>query len=410
MSVIDNDPRVLAVGAPRSQCGGSFRLSQQSKVTHIEALQTGWTAELVTGSQQIVVRGPAAVDSYAEALDEAYATAQQALDVLTMRAIADFAIENADSANIVWWTATRALFTRVFCVSDMGMSVSSATATVTDADGNVLSFPEPPVVWHESLRYFRLAQVTSDLFDAYRNVYLGLEALLSDLVPQHLSAGKVNEGERAWLNRALQKVDSLLSLSSYAVAGSVDPVTDVLDDLYVGTRTALFHSKLGRPVLLPHSAIERTQVIDALERLSRLFLDLYSKHLGYVRPWGLVSNAAFELGTSYDAEAVVSDDRAPVSNADVVINPSGGLLSRLTTNPAPDLSKPGIKYWLGEQPATDLRSTLTTISRVGLQHAGALIQVDRLDDPLSLEGIDVLQVQQGVRLVNLRLPRYRFPT
>ena len=106
MSVIDNDPRVLVVGAPRSQCGGSFRLSQQSKVTHIEALQTGWTAELVTGSQQIVVRGPAAVDSYAEALDEAYATAQQALDVLTMRAIADFAIENADSANIVWWTAT----------------------------------------------------------------------------------------------------------------------------------------------------------------------------------------------------------------------------------------------------------------------------------------------------------------
>jgi hypothetical protein len=39
-----------------------------------------------------------------------------------------------------------------------------------------------------------------------------------------------------------------------------------------------------------------------------------------------------------------------------------------------------------------------------------LIQAERLDDPVSLLGIDVLQVQLGQRLVNTNHPRATFPT
>jgi hypothetical protein len=86
-----------------------------------------------------------------------------------------------------------------------------------------------------------------------------------------------------------------------------------------------------------------------------------------------MTHAGFDLATSYDAEAVVSDDATPVSKADTAINPSGGAVSRLATRRAPDLSEPGLKFWLGEQPAVDVRSTLATIYRVGLEHDGNLL-------------------------------------
>jgi len=118
----------------------------------------------------------------------------------------------------------------------------------------------------------------------------------------------------------------------------------------------------------------------------------------------------FELRTNFEAETVISDDSAPVLQADQLINPSGGALSRLATRRAPELGHPGVIFWLGEQAVTDLRSTLSVVRRVGLQKDGALIQADRLDDPFSLDGIGVLQIQQGLRLVNQKVPRFRFMT
>ena len=51
--------------------------------------------------------------------------------------------------------------------------------------------------WDESLRYFRLSQATDDLFDAFRNLFLALESILSLKTPQQ------SEGsESKWLRRA----------------------------------------------------------------------------------------------------------------------------------------------------------------------------------------------------------------
>lgn len=269
------EPRVLRVERSSAPCGGSFRLNKPAAITHQEPLAAGWVAELVGGSRQIVVHGPTAIDDYRDAVYEAHAAAQEALDLMTMRAVGDLVIEGADSGHIVWWLAGGVVFARIVGISDVGVS-ASATATVTDKDGNIVPSSAPPALfWHESLRYFRLAQATSDLFDAYRNMYLALEALLSTVVPQRLKPnGKPDELEGAWLMRALQHVHSVLPFGQYAPSGSINPVKDVYGDLYAGTRTALFHAKSGRAVLLPHGRVAQTNVIESLERLSRLFLDL----------------------------------------------------------------------------------------------------------------------------------------
>ena len=120
--------------------------------------------------------------------------------------------------------------------------------------------------------------------------------------------------------------------------------------------------------------------------------------------------AGFEAMTSFDATATVSNDPAPESKADVAINPTGGRVQQLATRRAPELSSPGLAFWLGDcQQAQSVDLGEGCIRRTGLvSDDGTLMQVNRLSEPASLAEVDVLQVQQGARLVNVQQPRFRF--
>ena len=51
------------------------------------------------------------------------------------------------------------------------------------------------------------------------------------------------------------------------------------------------------------------------------------------------------------------------------------------------------------------------VRRVGLRAPdGTLLYVHRLVEPVRLEDVHVLEVQQGIRLVNKQQPRFRFAT
>ncbi len=394
-----------------SPSGGAFHLDKAPTVTISESLACGWTAEFVEGSQQLVVRGTTATDNYTDTLEEGLTAAQEALDLVAMRGGPLLVLEGTDTQHIVWWKESRGRVLRITSVSDMGVSMS-ATATVRDANGNIVLPPPPPAVtWHPSFRYFRLSQTTEDLFDSYRNMYLALESALSSVVPQLTKPnGTINEGEGAWLRRALTEVNNVLSLARYAPAGSTDPVEDVFQDLYKGTRTGLFHAKSGRQILLPHEGGNRQSVIASLERLSRLYLDVAGRYLCAGRPSGAITYVGFDHMTSFDTNILVSEDDAPASKEDTAVNPKGGAKAVFSTRKAPELSIPGLKFWLGEEHAGNINTW--PIRRVALAVANNVnpLTIDRLDEPLNNDGIDILQAQIGLRLVNLQQPRFRFNT
>lgn len=352
----------------RESLGGAFRLSAPAPVSNAEPLPAGWVAQFRRGSRQLVVRGNTGSDSYDDAIEEAHAAAQEALDRVAMRALSYAVIEHSESEHIVWWTHRAVTTVRVFCVSDMGVS-GSASAEVRDQHGNPVPQPQPPSLpWHESLRYFRFAQTTSDLFDAYRNMYLALEALLSDVVPQHLSGqGRPAEGERNWLRRALLQINAILPLAPYAPTSASNAVNAVLDDLYAGTRTRLFHSKSGRPVLLPHGAVSQKAVLESLERLSRLYLDLFGITVGFRRPARVMTSVGFEMSTRYATTAVISDDSSPEDLPNVSINPDGRSRFAPTTHRAEALTRSGLTFWLGEAQGPAISVAMPVIRRVGLE-------------------------------------------
>ena len=258
-------------------------------------------------------------------------------------------------------------------IGDLGFRFS-ATGEVRDAAGNLVTqSAPPPVPWHESFRYFRISQTTGDLFDAYRNLYLAVESLLSTVAPMRLNAaGGPAEGEGQWLRRALTQIHpTTVDLTNYAIAGAANPVDAVFNDLYAGTRTQLFHSKAGRPIFLPHTLSGRENVLASLERLGRLYVDLARSVFSLQRRGSVMSYAGFRGATNWAAELVLSDDQAPAEKTDTVINPSGGAVMALPTQP-PDQSRPGITTRASEVPVTDILSRVPVIRRIAMTINGDL--------------------------------------
>jgi hypothetical protein len=192
------------------------------------------------------------------------------------------------------------------------------------------------------------------------------------------AAGKPAEGEGAWLRRGLDHVHQhLFDITPYAHPGATgDPVQIVFDDLYTATRTALFHSKSGRPVLLPHGTADRSEVLESLDRLARLYLRLAAKALNARRASSAMTYAGFDMMTQFDATIAVSDDPSPASKSDTVLNPAGGSVAVLATRLAPELSKPGLKFWIGEVSAGDLVKSVFPVCRLGLLVRDHLLVVD----------------------------------
>ena len=113
--------------------------------------------------------------------------------------------------------------------------------------------------------------------------------------------------------------------------------------------------------------------------------------------------------TDFEAVVVVTTDDAPLDKGDQSVNPSGQPSVALPSRRAPELSKPGVTFWLGELETS--RVGLDRVRRLGLTVPGqGLVQVERLEGDLGLDGIDILQAQLGVRLVNRQQPRARYQT
>jgi len=183
--------------------------------------------------------------------------------------------------------------------------------------------------------------------------------------------------------------------------------------VYAQTRTAIFHAKQGRIVFLPQHLGTRAGVVDTLERLSRLYLDLVDKALGVRRAAGVMTLDGFNFAMpsliNATSEVAISNDDSPLDPDDTAVNPGGGSSAQFAAAYDPALDRPGYKYWLGELHSAQF-GPVQRVSRLGLLYDSILTQAERLDDPVSLLGVDVLQIQLGHRLVNTNHPRATFAT
>ncbi len=380
-----------------STVGGAFRLSDAARDTATEIIDD-WTVEVRAGSRVVVARGKGGA-SYDEARDNALDAANRALDFICLSGARPLAIRDTATEHIVWWSQGAQSVVRLLSVPTLTLHVGAVTVT-----GGKPVVPLPPE-WQASARYFRLSQLTDDLFDSFRNLYLALESILDHLAPQ-----RAGEGEGKWLRRALTEAGKVVYLGGHAPKDAPDPVEALYDELYRSTRNQIFHAKTTRAHLLPHNSPARNAVEETARRAAYFYLALAEKVI-HLRPPGSGVFAGF-WQMQVDALAprlgiAATNDLAPFSADDVVINPSGGELVALCVSRALELDRPFEHAFLGVAPGSAI-AKLGQVTRICSTVGGEPLSAGIPEGTLLISDIDRFEALVVLRGRNANGPKRDF--
>lgn len=167
-------------------------------------------------------------------------------------------------------------------VTFLGMGVA-ASIMVTDAEGRLK--PEPvtePATWMSAYRYYRESQLATDVYAAYRSLWLAFENLLTLFVPKNSG-----EREKDWLARCGAWVRSTQSLKSQAAQ-----FDRVIDTQYTQVRNHLFHGK-GELVQAANASVDPRRVADAYRELAPHWRALAAETSNLSRGGGVITYEGF---------------------------------------------------------------------------------------------------------------------
>lgn len=293
--------------------GGAFELRQLCRTTGTFQLDD-WTVSVRGGSKLLVVHAPIEL-GIDQIFPVALAQANLGLDYLCGIGACDATLDRPYNESLTWSLAGSEVTMRATRISPGEMSMS-AEVTVRDMDGNEIPQPSaaPPQL-HDALRFIRMARTGEVLFDAYRNMFLAMEAVLHYLYPQQ------GIGEGAWFRNALAHVDSTTSVTSSAVlapAGESNPIQWAYDNIYSDLRSGLMHAK--RDYHLPGDEARRSDIERSFNALWQYTRALMNHTWGTRLESGGFSEAGWKGAASY-FETV----QLIATNDPTVLSPEGGL-------------------------------------------------------------------------------------
>lgn len=171
------------------------------------------------------------------------------------------ATRDAADEYLAWWKAKGEVTIAVVSTATFRFSVGPVVLEVRDAAGRVVPPQRVLPQHHIGFRYYRLSQVSDDLFDAFRNMYLAFELLLSAKYPK----GRGREID--WLRASLTTAAHDLDLP--ALATGPNPIDRIIDVVYENARLPLFHAKDDHAYFAPvTSNQDRKAVTEALQLLT----------------------------------------------------------------------------------------------------------------------------------------------
>lgn len=367
--------------------GGSLLfLATPASTTGIVHLAGDTEVEVRKDLSAAVVRGIPGSD-YESVMALAPELTNRGLDIFSITGQDRLALDDMRRMHIAWWPSREGLIVRFWCSAIMVLAVNG-TGEVRRPNGELkISGAEPPVPWQESMRYFRMSELTDDLFDAFRNMYLALESLLNYIEPILLNdKGRPAESDGVWFKRALRKASSNIDLTQFARNRTSDPVHAIYDELHNQIRNRVFHAKSVMQPFLPQSLVERDRVLEAKIRYTRLYLVLSKESFGSRFPSGGLSFSTAAVQASLTAvtrdwRVAVTSDSGTTDTAAEAVSPNGEPYVAL---PASQFCDPHD----GEFKAIIARAAVEQITRV-IPSVGRVVSVDSDEEPRlisSLEG------------------------
>ena len=365
----------------------------------------GGEAEVSQDSAYVVARFNGAVNAET-AKNQGLELAQAGLDLMSIMGSTDLLTQKSTEEYLLAWRTKGQQVVRIHSTTTLSFTVSSPTISVRDSDGKEVT-KEPTIPAHHlAFRYFRLSQTSDDLYDAFRNMYLSFELLLSSKHPP-----RSRERERDWLERCIANTDKDLDLGKFFRHKPQYLVQEIIERVYTSARLPLFHAKTGRFVLAPQgSAEERQKLLGALELLTQIVLAMSSSWYSARRVGGGVFHAWVykNLRETYKTGRVLAlqgkepfrKDERDLSHeryADAV---------EMNTEVTDDPDDPRAPLLIADVEVSALwQGELTQIAVVGpespmIGHA--------IESPLSLKGFDRLEYVDKAAIENVRQPKRRF--
>jgi hypothetical protein len=389
-----------------SPCGAAFTLVSPASVDVLLSLASA-EVELRQGQKDVVVRFKGAKDA-SEAFTKGHELTQQGLDLASILGHLDTVIRDAEADHVLWWTEPAGLIVRIVATVTQGVGVGPAKLEARDANGNIVPSGKIEPHHHIGFRYYRLAQTTDDLYDAYRNMYLAFEALLSSRFPKK----KRGETEREWLVRGLSAASATVSLVDLVPSTELDPTAAVLKIIYGNARLPLFHAKEGEAAYAPHdSPANRKVVADALNILTRIVLRMAEAWFDARRMGGCVALGWFYGVTSKileEASMLASDDPSPADQSEEnLTHPRFKNALKFSMRLAPELQKGSAPAVLGCITDAELKA-ISALRRVDLVSSELPLLMLTMDAELTVEGIARLEVLLHSRANNLNQPKSLF--
>lgn len=387
-------------------CGVVFSLENKSEVNQImETDDFKWQIEIKKDYSSIIVRSRGPLN-YDDIVKYGFEQAQRFLDILAVKMVGIFNIKSPETNNIsVYQDETGNFVLRHFSIGSLNIA-TAFSVEVRDKDGNLK--PSPPVpepTWTWGFRYYRLSQDSQNIFEAYRNLFLSLEAILNEICPK-----QPREREEGWLKRALSTISGKVDYSHHVPSGVGQPIDYLFRTQYKNIRCRLFHAKFPY-ALLPQSELNPTDVLTAYDVLIRLWQDIAQKYFNVPSKGGVVTYQGFkwlmDKTFSKSLSLCFTEDDSPPKNEDTAVSPLGRDVFFFTEASYLSQTQPGFVAWQGKLSPLDLYRD-KKIHRICTKLDDTLLNVTFIDEGLTPAGVNIFETYQSMSLVNKNQPKTRF--
>jgi hypothetical protein len=267
-----------------------------------------WEVEVVKDQNCIVARSKNGL-SKSQLLVEGYKYAQMFLDILSAYKNDSLFIRKPSECNIMFYEKDNAFIFRDTSIHEFKIRIS-IEAFVQNSKGELVKPVEEDFNWFQSLRFYRLSQLSSDLYDAYRNLFLAFESLLSIIGPKNRE-----EGEIQWLRRVLAQIESQINIQCCVPEGSnLSAIDYFIMKQYKDIRCKLFHSKNMN--VLPHDSVNPIVIESAFsnlliwwKKISKSCKNIPDNNGGITMDaFKMMMDNIFRLGFQFE----ISDDDSPL--------------------------------------------------------------------------------------------------
>lgn len=385
--------------------GIAFPLKDKSETSQIwHSDDSKWQVELKHDHTHIVARSTEPMD-YQNLVTRGLEQIQRCLDVVAVKRIGVYNLDAPELNHIAVFQRNGDYVLRHFSVSSLGVAIN-VSVEVRDKDGNIRPpNPVPEPIWTWAFRYYRLSQASQNIFEAYRNLFLSLEALLNAICPK-----RSFEGEKKWLERALLNVSSKVDFSHHVPSSINQPIDYIIKTQYTDIRCRLFHAKFPY-ALLPHAELNPTDVLTAYEALVHLWRDIGEDYFNVPRGGGVMTYQGFKLSMdglfSKPLSLYFTEDCSPPQEEDTAVSPLGLDIFPFTRVSYLGQTQPGFVSWHGEVIPLDAHKTLV-IHRICTKLNDTLLNAAFIRDGLTPAGVEVFETYQSMRLINKSLPKTNF--